>query len=138
MKKPNPKNPRSDCPINIALEILGDGWSLLIVRDLMFKGLKTYKEFLGAEEGIASNILASRLLRLEEMGIITKQADPADNRRYIYRLTEVGIALAPMVVEMVLWSSTHYRTGAPPEVIHEMTHHRARFLKAIRKAWESA
>jgi DNA-binding HxlR family transcriptional regulator len=126
---------RSDCPINMALEMLGDSWSLLIVRDLMFKGLKTYKEFLEGGEGIASNVLAERLRRLESFGVITKQPDPFDARRHVYRLTSVGIDMAPLLVEMVLWSARHFKTGAPEAVIEEMTHHRARFLKGTRKQW---
>ena len=128
---------RSDCPINVALEALGDGWSLLIVRDLMFKGRKTYKEFLEAEEGIASNILADRLQRLENLGIISKQRDAADARRYVYRLTETGVDLAPMLVEMILWSARHFTTAAPPEALREMTRHRERFLARVRKDWEN-
>lgn len=126
---------RSDCPINMALEILGDTWSLLIVRDLMFKGCKTYKEFLEGEEGIASNVLAERLQRLETAGLVSRQPDAFDARRYVYRLTSVGIDLAPMLVEMVLWSSRHFRTGAPKPVLEQMTHHRARFLAGVRRQW---
>lgn len=127
---------RSDCPINTALEAVGDAWSLLIVRDLMFKGRKTYREFLAAEEGIASNILADRLQRLEALEIISKTRVPEDARRYVYRLTEIGIDLAPMLVEMILWAARHFETGAPPEIIGEMTSHRVRFLKRVRKRWE--
>jgi len=129
---------RSDCPINIALEALGDGWSLLIVRDLMFKQRKTYKDFLEAEEGIASNILADRLRRLENLRIISRQQDPADARRYVYRLTETGVNLAPMLLEMILWSARHFTTGAPPEVLLEMAQHRERFLARVRKDWENS
>jgi len=127
---------RSDCPINTALEAVGDAWSLLIVRDLMFKGRKTYREFLEAEEGIASNILADRLQRLEALEIISKTRDPADARRYVYRLTEIGIDLAPMLVEMILWAARHFETGAPHEIIREMTSYRVRFLRMVRKQWE--
>jgi DNA-binding HxlR family transcriptional regulator len=138
MRTPHTKMPRSGCPINIALEALGDSWSLLIVRDLMFKGLKTYKEFMQAGEGIASNILADRLQRLERLGIISKHRDPIDIRRHVYRLTEAGIALAPLQVELILWSARHFRTSAPPEAIHEMQHHRTRFLKRVRRNWENS
>jgi DNA-binding HxlR family transcriptional regulator len=80
-----PAERRSNCPISVALEMLGDGWTLLVVRDLMFKGLCRFNEFLAAGEGIASNVLADRLARLEAHGIVTKNADPADARRYTYR-----------------------------------------------------
>lgn len=136
MKTIRTKIMRSNCPINISLETLGDSWSLLIVRDLMFKGRKTFKEFLQAEEGIASNILTDRLQRLEASGLISRQPDPDDARRNVYRLTETGIDLAPMLLEMVLWSSRHFKTGAPAEAIGEMTHRRTRFLAGVRNAWK--
>lgn len=136
MKTARVKAMRSTCPINIALETLGDAWSLLIVRDLMFKGRKTFKDFLEAEEGIASNILTERLQRLEACGLISRKPDPDDARRNIYRLTETGIDLAPLLLETVLWSARHFKTGAPSEVIEEMTHHRARFLAGVRNAWK--
>lgn len=125
---------RSGCPINIALEIFGDRWSLLIVRDLMFKGRNTYKEFLEAEEGIATNILAERLQRLEATGIILKQPDPADGRKTIYQLTTKGIDLVPVLVEMVLWSARYEETAAPSEVIRDMRENRQRFISTVRKS----
>lgn len=121
----------------MALEALGDGWSLLIVRDLMFKGRTTYKDFLDAEERISSNILADRLQRLDALGIVSKTADPDDARRYVYHLTETGIDLAPMLVEMILWSVRHFETDAPTDIIEEMSTHRVRFLKQVRKRWEA-
>jgi DNA-binding HxlR family transcriptional regulator len=136
MKKQSTKYLRSDCPINVMLECLGDAWSLLIVRDLMFKGRQSYKEFLDAEEGIASNILADRLQQLGELGIISKHRDSADARRYVYRLTEVGLDLAPALIEMILWSSRYFKTGAPAEIIHQMTCHRDEFLNGVRMQWE--
>lgn len=136
MRNARTKTKRSDCPISIALETLGDAWSLLIVRDLMFKGRKTFKEFLEAEEGIASNVLTDRLQRLEASGLISRRADPDDARRNVYRLTDIGINLAPMLLETVLWSARHFETAAPAEVIKEMTHHRARFLTGVRNAWK--
>lgn len=125
---------RSGCPINIALEIFGDRWSLLIVRDLMFKGRNTYKEFLEAEEGIATNILAERLQRLEAAGIILKQPDPADGRKTIYQLTAKGIDLVPVLVEMVLWSARYEETAAPSGVIRDMRENRQRFISTVRKS----
>lgn len=132
------KNPRSDCPINIALEALGDAWSLLIVRDLMFKNRNTFKDFLEAEEHIASNILVDRLKRLELIGLIDKTPDPDDARRYRYRLTEAGIDLAPMMTELILWSARHFKTGAPPDVLHQMEHARAAFLSQVRATWKDS
>jgi DNA-binding HxlR family transcriptional regulator len=126
---------RSGCPLNVTLEVFGDRWSLLIVRDLMFKGRTTFKEFQQAEEGIATNILTDRLERLEAHGIVGKQRDPSDARRVIYRLTEKGIDLAPILVEMILWSARHEQTDAPPSVIRRMREDREQFLADIRSRW---
>lgn len=126
---------RSDCPLNVALELFGDRWSLLIVRDLMFRDRHGYKEFLKSEERIASNILADRLRRLECGGIIEKQPDAADARRLRYRLTAKGVDLAPVLVEMILWAARHEKTAAPPETLHEMTNNRAQFIAELRARW---
>ena len=138
MRPHPPGQPRSACPINIALEALGDSWSLLIVRDLMFKQRSTFKDFLDAEEGIASNILTDRLQRLESLGIVWKSPDPADARRFRYRLTETGIDLAPMMTELVLWSARHFETAAPPEVVRQMEQQRKKFLAQVRAEWEAS
>ena len=98
---------RSDCPTAFALDIFGDRWTLLIVRDLMFNGRRRYSEFLNAGEGIATNILADRLSRLESRGIVTSSVDPDNRRAKLYRLTRRGIDLAPLMVEMILWSARH-------------------------------
>lgn len=126
---------RSTCPLNIALEMVGDRWTLLIVRDLMFKDRCAYKEFLDAEEGIASNILADRLQRLESHGIIVKAPDPADGRKIIYQLTPKGIDLAPVLVEMMIWSARYEKTAAPADTIREMSENRERFISGVRKRW---
>lgn len=126
---------RSGCPISTALELFGDAWSLLVVRDLMFKGLRTFNEFLNAGEGIASNILSERLARLEAGGILTKRRDPGDARRHIYRLTEKGIDLAPALLEIVLWSAHHGDTDAPESTLHAMRTDREGFLAQVRAAW---
>src|ERR1700730_12561767 len=109
-KKPSPKR-RSGCPLNASVEMLGDRWSLLIIRDMMVRGFRTYKEFLGSFERIATNILADRLRKLEAHGIITTEPDASDGRKLIYSLTAKGIDLAPVLTEMVLWAATHEDTG---------------------------
>lgn len=124
---------RSGCPISIALELLGDPWSLLIVRDLVFKGIRTFSGFQQAGEGIATNILAERLKRLEAAGIITRRPDPEDGRRAIYALTPRGIDLAPMLVEMVIWSARHEETDAPPATVRAMKRDRDAFVRAVRE-----
>src|SRR3989440_6528835 len=96
---------KSDCPVHFALEVFGDAWTLLIIRDLMFKGRTTYTDFLRAEEGIATNILADRLLRLEEDGIVIKERVPDGGTRH--RLTPKGIDLLPILLEIIGWSAKY-------------------------------
>lgn len=95
---------RSNCPVNFGLENFGDKWSLLIIRDIVFWGKKTYGEFLKSDEGIATNILAARLASLEREGILGKSPHPADKRKDLYTLTEKGLELIPLLVEIVAWS----------------------------------
>src|SRR5689334_5865245 len=95
---------RSDCPISTALDIWGDKWSLLIVRDMVFKGKNTYGDFLEGGEQIATNILADRLALLECGGIITRQEHPDSKAKILYSLTEKGIDLIPAMVEIIAWS----------------------------------
>jgi len=109
-KKPAYKR-RSGCPLNASVEMLGDRWSLLIIRDMMLLGYRTFKEFLNSHERIASNILADRLLRLENYGIIASARDPSDGRKQIYSLTPKGLGLAPVLTEMVLWAAAYEDTG---------------------------
>jgi DNA-binding HxlR family transcriptional regulator len=127
---------RSSCPINASLEILGDRWSLLIIRDLMLRSFRSYKQLLSSDEGIATNILAGRLQRLEAAGIISTARDAEDRRKVVYRLTAKGIDLAPIVVELILWGAQHEATGAPPAVIRMMRARRSQFLREIRRNWE--
>jgi len=97
---------KSDCPVHFALEVFGDAWTLLIIRDLMFKGRTTYTDFLRGEEGIATNVLADRLVRLEEDGLIEKDADERQSTRS-YRLTGKGIDLLPVMLGIISWSAKH-------------------------------
>jgi DNA-binding HxlR family transcriptional regulator len=128
--------PRSGCPISIALELFGDPWSLLIVRDLMFKGLRTFKEFQAAGEGVATNILSDRLARLEEAGILSQTRDPSDARRVLYGLTRKGADLAPILVELVLWSARYEKTEAPPKIVHEMRTRRPQVIARLQREWK--
>ena len=115
--------------------MLGDRWSLLIIRDLMFRGFRTYKELLESDEGIATNILADRLKRLEDYGIISTQQDETDRRKLIYRLTAKGIDLAPVLVELILWGARYEDTAAPPALLRKMEKNRAEFLSELRGRW---
>lgn len=101
------ENHRSGCPINLMLEVFGDKWSLIIIRDIMFNGKRYFRELLHSEEKIASNILTDRLVMLEKEGIISKEDDPDHKQKNIYRLTSKGIDLLPIMVEMGAWSLKH-------------------------------
>ena len=98
---------RSHCPVNFGLEHFGDKWSLLVLRDLMFKGKRHYNEFLEGDEGVSTSVLGTRLRQLEERGLIRRGQDHVKRSRIRYSLTEKGIALLPMMVEMILWSADH-------------------------------
>ena len=98
---------RSDCPLNFGLEIFGDKWTLLIIRDLMFFGKRYYNEFLSSAEGISTNILADRLLLLEKQKIIKKNKDKDHKQKIIYSLTEKGIDLLPTIINIGIWSSRY-------------------------------
>jgi DNA-binding HxlR family transcriptional regulator len=98
---------KSDCPVHFGLEVFGDAWTLLIIRDLMFKGRTTYTDFLRAEEGIATNVLADRLVRLEEDGIIEKDARTDGRGANRYRLTAKGIDLLPVMLDIIGWSAKY-------------------------------
>ena len=131
--KRSPKR-RSGCPLNASVEMLGDRWSLLIIRDMMLRGFRTYKEFLKSYEGIATNILADRLRKLEAHGIIAAKRDPSDGRKLIYSLTAKGIDLAPVLTEMVLWAAAHEATDNQA-LVRLMRKDKTQFLAAIRQRW---
>jgi DNA-binding HxlR family transcriptional regulator len=128
---------RSGCPVSISLERFGDRWSLLIVRDLMVRGYRAFKDFEDAGEGIATNILADRLHRLEASGIITAEPEENDGRRLNYRLTEKGIDLAPVLFDLVIWSGKHETTGAASATIHELEKNRLEVLAEVRRRWKA-
>jgi DNA-binding HxlR family transcriptional regulator len=100
--------PRSGCPINLTLEALGDRWSLIVIRDLMFGNRRHFRELLAqSEEGIASNILAARLKRLQATGLVSRRDDPSHKQKAIYSLTEAGIELVPLLAQMGAWGRRH-------------------------------
>ena len=106
---------RSSCPIANALDLVGDKWTLLVVRDLMFLGKRRYGEFSQSPESIPSNILADRLKRLEKTGLVTKKPYQQNPVRYEYRLTKQGAALFPVLREMIRWANKHIPgTATPP------------------------
>lgn len=115
--------------------MFGDRWSLLIIRDLMVRGFRTFKEFQESGEGIATNILANRLHRLGAMGIITAEGEETDRRRVNYRLTEKGIDLAPVLLELLIWAVRHEETGVSCALVAEMEKNRKAFLAEARRRW---
>lgn len=135
-RKSQPKR-RSGCPLNASVEMLGDRWSLLIIRDMMLLGSRTYKEFLESHEKIATNILADRLRKLEADGIIATQPDPGDGRKLNYVLTKKGIGLAPVLTEMVLWAAAHENTENQA-LVREMRKDKRKFLEGIRRRWSES
>ena len=129
---------RSDCPINGALETFGDPWSLLIIRDIVYFGKKTYGEFLASEEGMATNILASRLAHLEHQGLLVKKLSEKDKRKEEYILTEKGLDLIPVLVEMANWSAQHDpHTAAPVAWIALMKAEREKMIRLIHETVQS-
>jgi DNA-binding HxlR family transcriptional regulator len=127
---------RSHCAVNFGLESLGDRWSLLVVRDIVFFGKKTYGEFLKAEERIATNILASRLDFLETINVVKKSPYGADQRKDIYTLTEKGLDSIPVLFELVRWSAKHDPLSAAhqyPQFLRQLKANPGKFSKKVRE-----
>jgi DNA-binding HxlR family transcriptional regulator len=130
------KGRRSGCPISVSLELFGDRWSLLVLRDILFGSRRYYGEFLDAGEGISTNILAERLERLEAAGLLTRTRDPADRKRHEYGLTEKGLDTLPILIEMILWGAMHDpETAAPPEFLRRIRTDREGLIEEIRSRW---
>lgn len=125
---------RSGCPISNMLDIFGDKWSLLIIRDMVFFDKNTYGEFSKSDEKIATNILASRLLTLEENGIIKKLGHPDSKAKVLYILTEKGIDLLPILLEIQLWSDKHLTVSDEiKELLKEVKKDKDKFTKSLTK-----
>jgi DNA-binding HxlR family transcriptional regulator len=127
---------RSGCPVSVSLEMIGDRWSLLIIRDLIVRGFRTFKEFEESGENIATNILTDRLRKLESTGIVTTQVDEVDRRKVNYRLTQKGIDLAPVLLELLIWGARHEKTEAPCAAIEKMAQHRDALLSEVQRRWK--
>ena len=111
---------RSTCPISTSLDVLGDKWTLLILRDMMFAGKSTYGQFLQSTEKIATNILADRLAILESQGILTKTLAEDKKSKFTYRMTEKGVDIVPIIIELALWGSKHCATVIDPGLLEEL------------------
>jgi DNA-binding HxlR family transcriptional regulator len=129
---------RSNCPISCSLDVWGDKWSLLIIRDLMFAKECTYGDFLKSPEAIATNILASRLQALEENGLIEKLEHPDSKAKVLYRLTRKGVDLFPTIIEISLWAEKYYQIAAERKaMLRVVKKDRAGYIKSLNKAWEN-
>ena len=127
------KQRQSGCPITFGLDTFGDRWTLLIIREIMLLGKATYSEFLEADEGISSNILVARLKHLEAEGILVKSRDPENHRRFTYELTKKGRDLAPIILEIVIWSGEHdHRAVALRGVLKKINKDREGFEAELR------
>ncbi|TGK08292.1 transcriptional regulator [Leptospira selangorensis] len=125
---------RSDCPISCSLDIWGDKWSLLIIRDLMFNKKRTYGDFLKSDEGIATNILASRLQSLEENGLIEKSEHPDSKAKVLYKLTQKGIDLLPVFIEIYVWAEKYF--DIPKEIkvaLKDVKKDKESFIRSMTK-----
>jgi DNA-binding HxlR family transcriptional regulator len=129
---------RSDCPVSSSLDIFGDKWSLLIIRDLMDAKECTYGDFLKSPEGIATNILATRLQNLEENKLIEKLDHPDSKAKVLYRLTKKGIDLVPVMIEISLWAEKYFSIPADRKaMLKEVKKDKAGFINAVVKKLNS-
>jgi DNA-binding HxlR family transcriptional regulator len=128
------RNKRSDCPVSCSLDVWGDKWSLLIVRDLMLAKQCIYSDFLKSDEKIATNILASRLQTLEENGIITKSHHPDSKVKVLYKLTQKGIDLLPIMIEINLWAEKYYDISTETkEMLKKVKKDKETFIRTSKK-----
>jgi DNA-binding HxlR family transcriptional regulator len=127
-----PGHRRSHCPINFGLEIFGDKWTLLILRDLLMQGKCSFREFQASEEGISTSVLADRLMRLEQSGLVRPERATEDGRQVRYQPTPACKRLLPVLVEMAYWGATHdAETASPPAFARAYEHDRAALLATL-------
>lgn len=127
------------CPIAFALNVIGDRWSLLILRDILFQGKKYYTDFLSGQECISTNILADRLLHLEQEGIVEKLRDDQNRKRFIYQPTPKGLDLVPVILAIVRWSGKHdAQTEAPREFLRKLEKPANQIEVGVRKQFAAS
>ncbi|MDX1941988.1 MAG: helix-turn-helix domain-containing protein [Saprospiraceae bacterium] len=130
---------RCDCPFTSALDVLGDKWMLVIVKQMLIEGKETFKDFTESEEAIATNILSTKLKLLEEVGIIIKTQRPDNKKTNLYLLTDKGLALTPVLVELATWSDNHLRDIHPTiqngEGMELLRNDKAAFASALEKKY---
>ena len=122
---------RSDCPISCTLDVIGDKWSLLIIRDVMLRGKMSYSEFLDSEEGIATNILVSRLARLEEEEILSREVAPGNKSKFIYHLTQKGADLMPVIIELMDWGAKYNKNCPRKELGQKIRKDKAAVVREL-------
>jgi DNA-binding HxlR family transcriptional regulator len=128
---------RSSCPISFALDLMGDKWTLVVLRDLIFARKRYFQELLDSPERIASNILAARLKQLEAAGMVTRKPDPEHERRVVYAPTPKALDLLPVLVELIRWGMAHNpKTAPPPEIARRIKHDRDAFIAELRARHE--
>ena len=128
-----------NCPIFFSLEIFGDKWSLIILRDILHFDKKHYNEFLDSDEGISTNILADRLKKLENEGIISKEKDPDNKKQFIYSPTKKCLDLVPIILEISVWGAKYDpETKAPPEEMEKIRNNRKKYIENIRAKFKYA
>lgn len=138
MAKGKTDHRQSGCPIAFTLDVIGDKWSFIIIRDMIFRKRRYFSEFLEAKENIATNILADRLKKLEENGIITKTKDPNHQKKYIYRITPKGIDLIPMILEFILWGTENDPQTITPEKLYKRLYsNKQKFADEVIEAMSS-
>ena len=129
---------RSCCPIAFGLDLFGDRWSLLVLRDVIFEGKSRFREFAESDEGIATNVLADRLERLVAAGLLAKRPDDRDARGWVYAPTRKGLDLVPTMLEIVRWSARYDpKTGAPPEFLRALERDREGTIRRVRARFEA-
>jgi DNA-binding HxlR family transcriptional regulator len=128
------KKNRSDCPISCSLDVFGDKWSLLIIRDIMLRGKLSFSEFLASEEKIATNILVNRLNVLEAEKILVRQVSPANKSKYLYSLTKKGADLLPIVIEIMDWGAKYNANCPRRELGKKIKKDKARVVRDLAKA----
>lgn len=130
---------RSNCPIAYALDFVGDKWTLIVLRDLIMARKRHFRELLAGNEGIATNILASRLKLLEAAGLVTRRLDPAEARRVIYEPTEKALDLVPVLIELMRWSTKYDpKSAAPPRIVRRLAQDREGLIADLRAAHRRA
>ena len=132
-------NRRSACPISYTLDIFGDKWTMLIIRDLLLYGKDSFSEFLCSDEKIATNILTDRLNVLVQEGFVTKHVAPTNKSKFLYRPTQKAIDMIPMLIEITLWAENYIPGGIPlavTEQVKQVRHNRTKALRDLKKKVE--